>query len=481
MRWAAGGVLFALLATANAAGYRYGTSDQAFYVPSLVRLLDPAAFPRDAALIDAQGRLMLWDEVMAVLVSGTGLSIETLFFAGYVVALALIWAALVLIGRSVYGSAWLTVALGAAFTLRHRIPRTSANSFEPYFSPRMIAFALGALAIAALLRRRVWPAIVLIGVSAIVHATTALWFAVVAGVALTLLDARWRRVAIAGAVLVALVGAWAVTAGPLRASMTTMDEAWLRGVASKDSLFASQWPLWAWAANLGLLGVLWWAHRRRVAAGRATPYDHALVWGATALVAMFLLTLPAVVARLALPVQLQLPRVFWVVDFLATVYILGTIRREQAARAVALLLVAISAARGVYVMTIEHPERELFGIQLPQTPWDDAMAWVKGQPADVHVLADPGHAWRYGTSVRVAARRDVFIEEVKDSAVAIYSREVAVRYNERLAVVGDFAALTPAHARELASNYDLDYVVTEGTMDLPLAFENSQFRVYSLR
>ena len=34
------------------------------------------------------------------------------------------------------------VALGAAFTLRHRIPETSANSFEPYFHPRMLAFGL---------------------------------------------------------------------------------------------------------------------------------------------------------------------------------------------------------------------------------------------------------------------------------------------------------------------------------------------------
>ena len=52
---------FVVLATANAAMYRYGVSDQAFYIPVVARALDPAAFPRDAALIDAQGRLMLAD------------------------------------------------------------------------------------------------------------------------------------------------------------------------------------------------------------------------------------------------------------------------------------------------------------------------------------------------------------------------------------------------------------------------------------
>src|SRR5690242_6090862 len=72
-QYAALGIIFALLATANGAGYRYGVSDQAFYIPVVVRALNPDAFPQDAALIDAQGRLMLSDEVLAAIVRTTGL------------------------------------------------------------------------------------------------------------------------------------------------------------------------------------------------------------------------------------------------------------------------------------------------------------------------------------------------------------------------------------------------------------------------
>ena len=50
--------LFVVLATLNSAGYRYGASDQAFYIPAVTRQLDPALFPRDRALIDAQARLI---------------------------------------------------------------------------------------------------------------------------------------------------------------------------------------------------------------------------------------------------------------------------------------------------------------------------------------------------------------------------------------------------------------------------------------
>src|SRR4029078_280203 len=93
-----------------------GLSDQAFYIPVVTRALDPAAFPRDAALIDAQGQLMLSDEALALLVRTTGASLDTLFLGGYLLSLALIFAGLVGIGRTLYANPWTTYALAAAFT-----------------------------------------------------------------------------------------------------------------------------------------------------------------------------------------------------------------------------------------------------------------------------------------------------------------------------------------------------------------------------
>ena len=109
------------------------------------------------------------------------------------------------------------------------------------------------------------------------------------------------------------------------------------------------------------------------------------------------------------------------------------------------------------------------------------MRWLARQPVTAHVLADPGHAWKYGTSVRVSAARDVFLEDQKDSAIAIYSRDVAHRVVERAAALGDFTTLTPERARALANAYELDYLVTEARLDLPVSYENAQFRIYLLR
>ena len=58
--------------TLNTAGYRYGASDQAFYVPAVLQHLNPALFPRDRALLSAQDRLMVFDEIAAGVARLTG-------------------------------------------------------------------------------------------------------------------------------------------------------------------------------------------------------------------------------------------------------------------------------------------------------------------------------------------------------------------------------------------------------------------------
>jgi hypothetical protein len=428
---------------------------------------------------------MIVDEVLGGLVRLTGLSLDTLFLGCYLVSLLVVWTGMWLIGTRVYRTPWAIAALAAGLALRHRIPRTSVNSLEPYFLPRLLAFGIGMIAVAAVLRRRPWLAIALVAAAAAVHVTTALWFAVLIGTALAILDRRLRRVVIAGAAAAAGVLGAAVTLGPLRGAMTRMDETWLQAVASKDSLFPSQWPVWAWAANFAFVALLVWAHQVRTRRGQATSEDHALVWGAGALVALFLVTLPLVTAGMSLAVQFQISRVFWVIELLALVYVIGAICDAPAAhlRAIitAVAVMVFATGRGLYVMLVERPERPLFEVHLPVSPWEDAMAWFRRQPPDTHVLADPGHGWKYGTSVRVSAERDVLLEEVKDSALAIYSRDVAARVVERTEAVGDFTSLTADRARELARRYDLDFLVTEADLPLPVAYRNAQFRIYSLR
>ena len=487
---AAGGLLFVLLATANAAGYRYGASDQAFHVPAVVHALQPEAFPRDAAMLDTQGRFMLFDDGVAAVVRWTGLSLETTFLLGYLGTTLLLWIGLVRMGWQLTASPWAVALLGGLLTLRHRIPRTSVNSIEPYFYPRMIAFALGVLAIGAVHRGQRSLALALVGAALMAHVTTGAWFGLLLGVALLVLDPRLRLPAAVGTLVAMTIATWAWVQGRLDTFVQRIDDVWLASmIAGKDSLFPGDWPWWAWLLNGAPVAGLLLIHRARVARGEASPADRAVMIGTCALVAMFLLTLPLVTARMALPVQLQMSRVFWIVDLIVTLYgvaLLSAWARRRGPRLLPLLaglVILLSFVRGSYVMLVERPARPLFRVGLPQTPWTEAMAWIARQPLDVHVLAHPGHAAMYGSSVRVAARRDVVHEETKDTAVALYARETALRVAERRSAIGhDFHHLSAAQVEALARTYDVDYLVTAGApLPFPERFRNGTFRIYDVR
>ena len=118
---------------------------------------------------------------------------------------------------------------------------------------------------------------------------------------------------------------WAVAAGSAPRRRDADGPLWIEALGGRDFIFANEWPLWAWAANLGLLGCAVACARMRVRRGTAAREDRALVWGATALVALFLSTLPAVCAHVALAVQFQFSRVFWVVDLLVAIYAIAAI------------------------------------------------------------------------------------------------------------------------------------------------------------
>ena len=498
---ASGAAAFVLLGTANAGGYRYGVSDQAFYIPAAVLAADPTAYPRDAPLVEAEAELLVADELFGTIVETTGAELPALFLAGYLVTMLLLAAAATALARGL-GLSWM--ATGAALlllTFRHRIPRTGANSLEGYLHPRMLAFALGVAALAALVRGRAGWAAVAVAAAAVTHPTTGFWFGLVVAAALGVDRPRWRRPLAGAALAGAAAAAWAVTVGPLAGRLAVMDEAWLAVLAGKDYLFPTEWPLYAWLLNLLYPVVIAAIYRQRRATGAATAVEAALVTALVSLTAVFLATVPLTAMRVALAVQVQATRVFWLLDFATAIYIAWWLvgRRghgqvddaSSARRAVSVwrpalivsVLLAASAGRGAYILTVEAPERELFAVSLAPTPWHDVAAWLRTQPGDWHVAADPGHAWRYGTSVRVSARRDTLVESIKDSAIAMYDRRVATRVAGRLQAIGDYASLSAADFRRLDAAYDLDVAVVEASraVDLPMLYRNTQFVVHDLR
>ena len=480
-------LFFVVLATLNSAGYRYGASDQAFYIPAVVRQLDPALFPQDRALIDAQGRLILIDEILAGAVRVTGLSIPHLFLALYVTSLVLLATGAARIGARFYRTPWAVVALGAALTLRHAIAKTGANTLEGYFHPRQLAFAFGVLAVAAFLERRERVAAALLVGAALVHSTTAVWFVAWLGVATWFARPEWRKgLAVCAGVLLA-AGAATLWRGPLAGHLARMDADWLAVIGDRDYLFPLAWPIDVWVTNLIAVPIILVGWRVRARAGLTVAGETPIVIGAMALAAIFFAWLPLSAAHVAIAVQMQVTRVFWMIDFLGTVYLIwaiaegaGAVSVNRAALAAAIVL-TLSAARGVYSCFIQFPDRRVVAIDLQHADWRDAMAWARTTDKGSGWLADPHHAALYGSTVRAAGHRDVLIDQLKDPAIAMYDRAIAMRLADRERALAALAWDTPDGARALARRYGLDYLVIDRALALPLAHRSGSLFVYRLR
>jgi hypothetical protein len=478
-------LVFALLVTANSSGYRYGVSDQAFYAPAVELAAHPTLFPRDRDVLATQTKLWLGDEVLGWLVTTTGVDVPTLFFLFYLVTVAAFAAGAFALARALGADWWTSAAFLTLLTLRHRIARTGANTFEGYMHPRVLAFAVGLAALAFVLRRRWLAGTVLIVVAGVVHPTTAVWFAAAAATMAVVSSVHRTRIVIG----LAAVAAIAVLVGHrlIAGRLVVMDPAWLAVFADRDYLFAAQWPLYAWITNLLYPVVIIVIARCRRRAAVTVPGEGALVAAMIVLTALFLASVPFTEARLALAVQMQVNRVFWLLDAVATFYlawwIVGHLAARWPARARTMLvggLVALAAARGAYVM---HGRGALVQVRPPATDWTAALDWLRGQPDTWQVLAAPDHVWRYGANVRIVARKDVLLEVTKDPAIAMYDRRIAMRVGERMAATANFDAFTIDDVRRLAVRFALDVFIepVDRPFALPVLYRNASFVVYDLR
>ena len=376
-----------------------------------------------------------------------------------------------------------------ALSLRHRIPETAANTFEGYFHPRVLAFALGLVGIGLFLHAARRSALAVAAFAVAVHPTTGGWFLVWLGAAAWVMaSVRTRWIAgIAGVVIV--LGVAAVARDELAARLTIMDPAWISAFSGRDYVFpTASWSVGAWLALLVgpviVLAVSIW--RRRIGEQLAARARHRVrcavaLWHLSSLTALHRRTRRAgrPVADLA---RLLADRVSG--DGLHRVGIAEapwTARpADTRARVVLAILLVAAAARGFYILRIEH-HNPLVAVWPQETDWRRLGRWIAATtPRDAHFLLHPEHVYRYGSSFRVVAQRDVLLEVVKDRAMAMYSREAAIRLEERLQAAGDVAVIDEGRIAVLANRYDLDYLVTERELDLRLVHQEGVLRLYRL-
>src|SRR5207244_271205 len=151
-----------------------------------------------------------------------------------------------------------------------------------------------------------------------------------------------------------------------------------------------------------------------------------------------------------------------ILDFLATMYLVWWIVERLRWRVLGTAaIVACSIGRAAYSSFIDFPDRPIFAVDIRPADWRDAMAWAQTTDPGSGWLADPAHAVKYGSSVRAAGHRDVLLEDVKDRALAMYDRTIAMRVADRERALRTLGWDTPEGALALARRYGLDYLVID--------------------
>ena len=138
--------------------------------------------------------------------------------------------------------------------------------------------------------------------------------------------------------------------------------------------------------------------RYRRSLGITTDRETGLVVGCATLLGLFLLSVPLSTAHLAFVVQLQVNRIFWLLDIFASCYLgwllfespfwlnRSTVWTRHTGRRAAVVGISVLAmVRGSYVMIVERSGHPLVQTHLARTHWNRVMSWASDQPVGTSV------------------------------------------------------------------------------------------------
>ncbi len=520
VRWERGAwQLLPPLAMAAAAvacnGYRFGTSDQAIHLTLLRRLLEPGSLSRDLVAEHGASHASLWWHLQVPAVRALGWdALPALYAVLYAVALTATFWLLWRIARELFAADPWVALLAPALLVVFKACPAHVRTFEPELINRTVAHPLVLAAVWQLLRGNPLRAGALCGLALDLHASSAS-HAAVACLAAAVADRRlWRQ-------LPAFVGAAALCGAPLGLYVAAgggpsawwVDAEWMEVLRWRmpHHLLPWRWPPGAWVAAAVQLALWVWASR-----GIADPAVRRRAHG---MVAGVLLCGPVLGTLVAgpLPVAPLLALHLWeawlllaVLAYLAAAGpVLAALRDPRWTRRLAGGLLLVALLVGVEGWTMGRGPRP--GVQLtaprgPEAALVEALArlQVPGSPGDLVIVSPTGLSW-----LRAATGRSLWVT-VKDGGEAVFDRELALAWRQRLAdqcgtdvLAGDpppgewrgyravgqaaeeaFAVQDTASLRALATRERAWLLIVraeQARADLEPAYGNERYVVYDLR
>ncbi len=465
-------------------GYHPGLEDDAFYLAAIKRSLNPSLFPHDADFFRVQFQATVFDKLIAASVRWTHAPLPWgILFWQWGVTLLILWGCW-RISRRCFAeqhAQWAAVTL-VAVLLALPVSGTGLSLTDQHLHPRALATTLILAAIVATLDRRWYVTGALLTAAFMVHAIMA---AFGASYCLFLLwpsssqletETRPARMA-------------AVLLSPLGWFFEPASDAWRQAAATRPFYFVLSWRWYEWLGVVGPLALLWWFRalgKRRGQIVLARVSGRLVYFGVFQLAVALLMLLPSRLERLR-PLE---PMRFLHLVYLLFVLLAGGLLGQRVLKRQALrwlvLCVPLScgmfyAQRQIYPAT---PHLELPGAlwsgEASGNHWVEAFRWIsQNTPVDSQFALDPHYMELDGEDYhgfRALAERSVLADAVKDAGMVARVPRLASRWLREVDAQRGWRDFQRADFLRLKKDFAVDWVVlvAPGVAGLPCPYRNSQ-------
>lgn len=444
-------------------GYHYGVQDQFLYVPAIKQHLDPALYPHDAAIFQVHTRAMLFDDLVALSIRATHLPVDWAVFLWQLFSLYLLLLACFRVSRRCFAdrrAQWVaTVSVAVMLTLE--VAGTLLFLADEYLHPRTLATALVLFALASVLDKKIWLALLWLIAAAVMHPTMA------AAGALHLAFIAWRP-------------SWKNPAPVATAALISLpflggaNDAWREVLATRWYLFPLQWPWYAWlgvAVPIALLA--WFAHLEQGSSGPVSHISRRLICsGLLGAAAGIAISITPGLERLIPAEPMRTLHLFTLLTVLLGGGILGErVLRDRPARWM-LVFVPFAAAMflpQMFVLYPHSPHIEWPG-RVARNDWVEAFDWVRlNTPPDAYFALGPRYQEAAGEDYhdfRSLAERSALLDYSKDRGAAANWPELAPAWREQVHDRDNWDKFTAADFARLKQKYGVTWAIVEGAQNI---------------
>jgi hypothetical protein len=469
------GLLGLTAATVAIHGYHLGIEDQAIYLPAILKHLNPALFPHDGILFEAQTKPTLIDEIIAGVVRATHLPLDWALLLFHLLAIFLLLLGAWRVAHKCFsapGATWAGLSLLTGLFLLP-IAGTSQYIVDQYMHPRALASAIILLPLADFVpgehrmgrtRLMVWCSFCFV-IAFVIHLQMAVY-----GLGLLIfLAIPWERwIRLMGPALLAL------------APIPIIDQlfksgspAWQEAARTRTQHYLVRWE---WYELLGIIAPMiifwWWAkladkHQQPVVAWFSRRLA---LYGTLVLVIGGALILPPAFERLT---PFQPMRMFTFVYLYLLILgggLLGQfVLKKSVWRWVFLFL---PMATGMYLadrgLFPASPHIELPGT-VPQNPWVGAFLWIRqNTPTDAYFALNPHYIVDRDEDhrgFRAWAWRSQMADREKDGGVVSLVPEIAPRWHREVHALDGWDSLRDADFERLHHDFGVDWVILERNLE----------------